>query len=100
MGQKVNPVGFRLGINRTWDSRWFANKNKFADLLHEDLELRRFLEKRLRQAGISKVVIERPAKHARVTIHTARPGVVIGKKAQILKYYVRNLQKELGVTLT
>ena len=80
MGQKVNPIGLRLGINRTWDSRWYAGKDNYADLLHEDLDLRRFLHRRLQQAGISKVVIERPAKRARVTIHTARPGVVIGKK--------------------
>ena len=80
MGQKVNPVGLRLGINRTWDSRWFANDGHYADLLHEDIRLREFLLGRLSQAGISKVVIERPAKKARVTIHSARPGVVIGKK--------------------
>jgi small subunit ribosomal protein S3 len=79
MGQKVNPVGLRLGINRTWDSRWFADSG-YSDLLHEDLRIRDFLRKKLAQAGISKVLIERPAKKARVTIHTARPGVVIGKK--------------------
>jgi small subunit ribosomal protein S3 len=79
MGQKVNPVGLRLGINRTWDSRWYANAD-FADLLHEDIRLRAYLKKRLGQAGVSKIVIERPAKNARITIHTARPGVVIGKK--------------------
>ncbi len=79
MGQKVNPIGLRLGINRTWDSRWYADGN-YADLLHEDLRLRKYLKKRLAQAGVSRVVIERPAKKARITIHTARPGVVIGKK--------------------
>ena len=79
MGHKVNPIGLRLGINRTWDSRWFAVKN-YADLLHEELKLRGYLRKRLQQAGVSRVVIERPAKRARVTIYTARPGVVIGKK--------------------
>ncbi|MFP6743576.1 MAG: 30S ribosomal protein S3 [Alphaproteobacteria bacterium] len=79
MGQKVNPVGLRLGINRTWDSRWYANAD-FAELLHEDIFLRSYLKKRLNQAGVSKIVIERPAKKARITIHTARPGVVIGKK--------------------
>jgi len=78
------PIGFRVGINRTWDSRWYADKDNYSDLLHEDLELRRFLHRRLRQAGISKVVIERPAKRARVTIHTARPGVVIGKKGETI----------------
>jgi small subunit ribosomal protein S3 len=79
MGHKVNPIGLRLGINRTWVSRWFAVKN-YADLLHQDLKLRGYLRKRLQQAGVSRVVIERPAKRARVTIYTARPGVVIGKK--------------------
>ena len=79
MGQKVNPIGLRVGINRTWDSRWFSS-NEYADLLHEDLKIRKYLKKTLSQAGISKVIIERPAKKARVTIHTARPGVVIGRK--------------------
>src|ERR1700743_813745 len=80
MGQKVNPIGLRLGINRTWDSRWFAKKD-YADLLHEDFKIREFLTERLgQQAGIPRIVIERPAKKARVTIHSARPGVVIGKK--------------------
>ena len=79
MGHKVNPIGLRLGINRTWDSRWFAVKN-YADLLHQDLKLRGYLRKRLQQAGVSRVVIERPAKRARVTLDTARPGVLIGKK--------------------
>ncbi len=79
MGQKVNPIGFRLGINRTWDSRWYAD-GEYANLLHQDIALRKFLKERLSQAGVSKIVIERPAKKARITIHTARPGVVIGKK--------------------
>jgi small subunit ribosomal protein S3 len=79
MGQKVNPIGFRLGINRTWDSRWYADRD-YAKLLHEDIEIRKYLLKTLSQAGVSKVVIERPAKKARVSIYTARPGVVIGKK--------------------
>ena len=81
MGQKVNPISLRLGVNRTWDSRWYADE-KFTDYLHEDLKIRKFLKEKLAQAGISKVVIERPAKKARVTIHSARPGVVIGKKGQ------------------
>jgi len=79
MGHKINPIGFRLGINRTWDSRWFADAN-YADLLHEDLKIRAFLNKKLENASVSKIIIERPAKKARVTIYTARPGVVIGKK--------------------
>ena len=80
MGQKVNPIGLRVGINRTWDSRWYASRGEYATLLHEDIRIREHLRKRLAQAGVSKVIIERPAKKARVTIHTARPGVVIGKK--------------------
>jgi small subunit ribosomal protein S3 len=80
MGQKVNPVGLRLGINRTWDSRWYADGSDYADQLHEDMRIREYLEGKLSQAGLSKIVVERPAKKARVTIHTARPGVVIGKK--------------------
>ncbi len=80
MGQKVKPIGLRLGINRTWDSRWYADGAEYGELLHEDLKIRQYLHDRLSQAGVSRVVIERPAKKARVTIHTARPGVVIGKK--------------------
>ena len=80
MGQKVNPVGLRLGINRTWDSRWFARRGEYSRLLHEDIKIRGWLMKQLRQAAVSKVVIERPHKKCRVTIHSARPGVVIGKK--------------------
>ncbi|MBP0614715.1 30S ribosomal protein S3 [Jiella mangrovi] len=80
MGQKINPTGFRLGINRTWDSRWFANKGEYGQLLHEDLEIRRFLMNELKQAAVSKIVIERPHKKCRITIHSARPGIVIGKK--------------------
>jgi small subunit ribosomal protein S3 len=78
MGQKVNPIGLRLGVNRTWDSRWFAGR-EYGELLHQDLRLRDYIMERLSQAGVSRVVIERPAKKARITIHTARPGVVIGK---------------------
>ncbi len=92
MGQKVNPVGLRLGINRTWDSRWFAEQD-YATLLHEDLKLREFLRKKLAQAGVSKVIIERPAKKARVTIHTARPGVVIGKKGADIEGLRKSLSK-------
>jgi len=92
MGQKVNPIGLRLGINRTWDSRWFADTN-YADLLHEDLRIRNYLRKRLQQAGVSRIVIERPAKKARITIHTARPGVVIGKKGADIEKLRGALQK-------
>jgi small subunit ribosomal protein S3 len=80
MGQKVNPIGLRLGINRTWDSRWFAARSEYAKLLHEDMKIRAFLQENLKQAGISKILIERPHKKCRVTIFSARPGVVIGKK--------------------
>src|SRR5262249_19358833 len=80
MGQKVNPVGLRLGINRTWDSRWYAGKASYGSLLHEDMEIRKALMGELKQAAVSKIVIERPHKKCRVTIHSARPGVVIGKK--------------------
>ncbi len=80
MGQKVNPIGMRLGINRTWDSRWYADGSEYGKLLHEDLKIRTFLEKRLKQAGISRIIIERPHRKCRVTIYSARPGVVIGKK--------------------
>ena len=82
MGQKVNPIGLRLGINRTWDSRWYADDQGYGDLLHEDLLIARvhLAQAPAAQAGVSRIVIERPAKKARITIHTARPGVVIGKK--------------------
>jgi small subunit ribosomal protein S3 len=80
MGQKVNPVGLRLGVNRTWDSRWYANTGEYAKLLHEDLQIRNYLKDKLHQAGISRIIIERPHRRCRVTIYTARPGVVIGKK--------------------
>jgi small subunit ribosomal protein S3 len=95
MGQKVNPIGLRVGINRTWDSRWFADKD-YGSLLHEDLRLRKFLHDRLLQAGVSKIVIERPAKKARVTIHSARPGVVIGKKGADIEKLRSELSKMTG----
>jgi small subunit ribosomal protein S3 len=80
MGQKVNPIGLRLGINRTWDSRWYADGKEYSTLLHEDIAIRTALMKELKQAAVSRVIIERPHKKCRVTIHSARPGVVIGKK--------------------
>jgi small subunit ribosomal protein S3 len=95
MGQKVNPISLRLGINKTWDSRWFADGD-YATLLHEDLRIRKFLHKKLSQAGISKVIIERPAKKARVTIHTARPGVVIGKKGADIEVLRKEISKLTG----
>jgi small subunit ribosomal protein S3 len=91
MGQKVNPIGLRLGINRTWDSRWYANTGEYGKLLHEDLKIRAYLEKELKQAAISKVVIERPHKKCRVTIHAARPGLIIGKKGADIEKLRRKL---------
>lgn len=80
MGQKINPIGLRLGINRTWDSRWYADSASFGDLLHNDLKIRSLINIELKQAGISKVVIERPHRKCRITIYCARPGLIIGKK--------------------
>ena len=80
MGQKINPISLRLGINRTWDSRWYANRGKYPDMLHEDFRISDYLRKQLVQAGVASVIIERPAGKLIVTIHSARPGVVIGKK--------------------
>jgi small subunit ribosomal protein S3 len=96
MGQKVNPVGLRVGINRTWDSRWYADHRNYAGLLHEDLKLRDYLHDRLSQAGVSRIVVERPTKKARVTIHTARPGVVIGKKGADIEKLRTDLSKMTG----
>jgi small subunit ribosomal protein S3 len=95
MGQKVNPVGMRLGVNRTWDSRWFADKG-YAAMLHEDLRLRKVLREKLSQAGVARVVVERPAKKARVTIYAARPGVIIGKKGQDIEKLRTDLAKLTG----
>ena len=78
MGQKINPIGLRLQVNRTWDSRWFADGAEYGRLLHEDLAIRDYIKKLVAQAGISRIVIERPHKKCRVTIHAARPGVIIG----------------------
>ncbi len=93
MGQKVNPIGLRLGINRTWDSRWFANKNDYGNMIHEDFAIRNYLLDQLKQAGVSKIVIERPHKKCRVSIHTARPGVVIGKKGGDIEKLRRKLSE-------
>jgi small subunit ribosomal protein S3 len=95
MGQKINPIGFRLGINRTWDSRWYSDGD-YATLLHEDMRIRKYLNKRLQQAGVSRIVIERPAKMARITIHTARPGVVIGKKGADIEKLRVDISKMTG----
>jgi small subunit ribosomal protein S3 len=95
MGQKVNPISLRLGINRTWESRWYADHD-YGTLLHEDLRIREYLRKRLTQAGVSRIIIERPAKKARISIHTARPGVVIGKKGADIEKLRRELQNMTG----
>ncbi|MCC6305506.1 MAG: 30S ribosomal protein S3 [Rhodobacteraceae bacterium] len=96
MGQKVNPIGMRLQVNRTWDSRWFADGGDYGNLLLEDLRMRDFVHEECRQAGVSRVIIERPHKKCRVTIHTARPGVIIGKKGadiETLRKKLANMTK-------
>ena len=93
MGQKVNPVGLRLGINRTWDSRWFAAGHDYGRLLHQDIAMRKELKKRLGQAGVSRIIIERPHKKCRVTIYAARPGVIIGKKGADIEKLRTSLAK-------
>ena len=95
MGQKVKPIGLRVGINRTWDSRWYAGRN-YGQLLHEDIKLRAYLMDRLKQAAISRVVIERPAGRARVTIHAGRPGLIIGKKGQDIEKLRLDLSTRIG----
>ena len=96
MGQKVNPIGMRLGINRTSDSRWYAEGDAYASQLHQDMKIRKMLVKRLDGAGVSKIVIERMAKKARVTIYSARPGVVIGKKGADIEKLRSDLSKFVG----
>ena len=95
MGQKTKPTGLRLGVNRTWDSRWFGTKS-YSDFLHQDLKLRKFLFSKLKSAAVSKIVIERPAGKTRVTIYAGRPGLVIGKKGQDIDGLRKNLEKETG----
>jgi small subunit ribosomal protein S3 len=95
MGQKIKPIGFRVGINRTWDSRWYADRN-YASLLHQDRELRDHLMERLKSAAISRVVIERPAGRARITIYAGRPGLIIGKKGADIETLRADLTKRVG----
>ena len=95
MGQKANPIGLRVGINRTWDSRWFSAKDYAAKLI-EDLKLRKFVTEKLKAAGISKVIVERAAKNTRVTVHTARPGVIIGKKGGDIEKLRKDLSTKSG----
>jgi small subunit ribosomal protein S3 len=99
MGQKIHPIGFRLSVNKNWSSRWYANSRNFATMLNEDLKVRDYLKKRLSHASVGKVVIERPAKDARITIHSARPGVVIGKKGEDIEMLKADLRKLLGVQM-
>ena len=93
MGHKVNPIGLRLQVNRTWDSRWYADGKEYGSLLHEDLRIRAFIRKRCANAGVSRVVIERPHRKCRVTIHTARPGVIIGKKGADIEVLRKKLAR-------
>ena len=99
MGQKVKPIGLRVGINRTWDSRWYADRN-YGELLHKDIKLRNHLMERLKQASISRVVIERPAGRARVTIYAGRPGLIIGKKGQDIEKLRVDLTKRVGTEVS
>ncbi|MDO5055823.1 MAG: 30S ribosomal protein S3 [Lautropia sp.] len=97
MGQKIHPTGFRLAVSRNWASRWYAGNKDFAGMLKEDLQVREFLKKRLKNASVGRVLIERPAKNARITIFSARPGVVIGKKGEDIERLKVELNKMLGV---
>ncbi len=97
MGQKINPIGFRLSVNRNWSSKWFANTKNFPGMLLEDIRVREYLTKKLSHAAVGKIVIERPSKNARITIYSARPGVVIGKKGEDIEGLRTALQKLMGV---
>jgi len=97
MGQKIHPIGFRLSVNKNWTSRWYSNSKNFSDLLLKDIEVRAFLKKKLAGAMVSKIVIERPAKNAKITIYSARPGVVIGKKGEDIESLRAELKKRMGL---
>lgn len=97
MGQKIHPTGFRLSVTRDWASKWFASSKSFASMLKEDIEVRDYLKKKLAHASVGRVVIERPAKNARVTVFSARPGVVIGKKGEDIEQLKIDLQRRMGV---
>src|SRR5512139_222914 len=97
MGQKIHPIGFRLGVQKNWSSKWFANSGNFAELLHKDIEVRAYLKKKLAGAMVSKIVIERPAKNAKITIYSARPGVVIGKKGEDIESLRAELKKRMAL---
>ena len=100
MGQKVNPIGLRLGINRGWDSLWYAKKKEFGKFLIEDYKIRDFIKKNITNSGISQVIIERPAKKCVVTIYTSRPGFVIGKKGSDIEKIKKNLSKISNTSIT
>jgi small subunit ribosomal protein S3 len=97
MGQKIHPIGFRLPVTRAWSSRWFANNRNFSQMLAEDLDVRDYLKKKLKNAAVARILIERPAKNARITIYSARPGVVIGKKGEDIENLKLELARRLGV---
>jgi small subunit ribosomal protein S3 len=97
MGQKINPTGFRLAVSRNWSSRWYASNKDFAGMLAEDIKVREYLKTKLKNAAVSRVLIERPAKNARITIFSARPGVVIGKKGEDIENLKKELSRQLGV---
>ena len=97
MGQKINPTGFRLSVSRNWASRWYASNRDFAGMLAEDIKVREYLKVKLKNAAVSRIVIERPAKNARITIYSARPGVVIGKKGEDIEFLKKELALRLGV---
>ncbi|MFN5348366.1 MAG: 30S ribosomal protein S3 [Polaromonas sp.] len=97
MGQKINPTGFRLAVSRNWSSRWYASNRDFAGMLAEDIKVREYLKAKLKSAAVSRVLIERPAKNARITIFSARPGVVIGKKGEDIENLKKELSRQLGV---
>src|SRR6476469_4325300 len=97
MGQKIHPTGFRLSVTRNWGSRWYAGNNNFASMLNEDLKVRAYLKTKLKNASVGRVVIERPAKNARITIYSSRPGVVIGKKGEDIESLKADLQRLMGV---
>jgi len=99
MGQKVHPIGFRLGITKDWSSTWYANSQDFPGFVHKDYEVREFLKKRLKDASVSRIHIERPARKATITIHTARPGIVIGKKGEDIERLRNQVAKILGLPL-
>jgi small subunit ribosomal protein S3 len=97
MGQKIHPIGFRLSVQKNWTSKWYSNTKHFSELLLKDIEVRDYLKKKLVGAGVSKIIIERPAKNAKITIYTARPGVVIGKKGEDIESLRNELKKRMGL---